>query len=262
MLYSASAGNTQFSHFVRAHFIAAFLLVSALHVALVFSLWVDKAEVSPSPEVLRMVARTHVLPAKSPVPALRQDDAVVPKPAPATPAPVTPPVMSAPRKIVTKQSREPVVLQKPVVTPKTVVPQKSVASPARSTALAPAVSTPAPRMATPATPVTGTAIESAPRVEAPVEVPPRHDVAYLQNPAPAYPVLSRRRREEGTVYLQVWVGKSGNPDKIAIARSSGFSRLDEAARQTVMRWRFVPARRGNTEIDAQVTVPVVFRLNR
>ncbi|PKO55172.1 MAG: energy transducer TonB, partial [Betaproteobacteria bacterium HGW-Betaproteobacteria-21] len=41
---------------------------------------------------------------------------------------------------------------------------------------------------------------------------------------------------------------------------SGSERLDEAARNAVSRWRFVPARQGERAIEASVLVPIIFKL--
>lgn len=84
--------------------------------------------------------------------------------------------------------------------------------------------------------------------------------AYLDNPAPRYPPMSRRLREEGTVLLRVTVSETGMPLAVKISRSSGYSRLDDAARQTVKGWRFEPARQGATAIRASVLVPIIFQL--
>lgn len=84
--------------------------------------------------------------------------------------------------------------------------------------------------------------------------------AYLDNPAPRYPPMSRRLREEGTVLLRVTVSETGMPLVVKISRSSGYSRLDDAARQTVKGWRFEPARQGATAIRASVLVPIIFQL--
>lgn len=88
----------------------------------------------------------------------------------------------------------------------------------------------------------------------------RFDAAYLQNPRPNYPPLSRRLGEEGKVLLKVRVSPNGQPTVVELERSSSFERLDEAARQTVARWRFVPAKRGEEAVEASVIVPIVFRL--
>ncbi len=89
----------------------------------------------------------------------------------------------------------------------------------------------------------------------------RFDADYLANPKPPYPLASRRLGEEGIVHLHVRVGPGGQPLKVELKRSSGFPRLDQSALDTVMRWRFVPARRGTTPVTSWVVVPIVFSLS-
>jgi protein TonB len=96
----------------------------------------------------------------------------------------------------------------------------------------------------------------------PVVVAARFDADYLHNPKPAYPAISRRLNEEGTTVLRVQVGADGRTLSVDIRQSSGYPRLDEAARDTVSRWRFVPARRGEEAIESVVAVPIVFKLER
>lgn len=93
-----------------------------------------------------------------------------------------------------------------------------------------------------------------------VLTPPRFDAHYLDNPAPIYPALSRRVGEEGRVSLRVFVGSDGLPAKIELHQSSGYSRLDSAAQETVRRWRFAPARLGDERVGAWVVVPISFSL--
>jgi len=83
---------------------------------------------------------------------------------------------------------------------------------------------------------------------------------YLDNPIPEYPDRARRQGWQGTVLLNVLVSAEGKPQKIEIADSSGFEILDHAARAAVMRWRFHPARYGETPLESWVRVPIVFRL--
>lgn len=90
---------------------------------------------------------------------------------------------------------------------------------------------------------------------------PRFDAAYLNNPAPAYPAVSRRLGEEGRVLLAVQVDADGAPRQVRIARSSGYPRLDSAAQAAVEKWRFVPARQGEHSVAASVNVPIHFRLD-
>ncbi|MDR2838343.1 MAG: TonB family protein [Azonexus sp.] len=92
-------------------------------------------------------------------------------------------------------------------------------------------------------------------------VAPSYAAAYLNNPEPPYPALSRRLGEEGAVRLRVLVTTDGRAATVELAQSSNFPRLDEAARQAVAHWRFVPARRGGEAVEATVIVPIVFRLD-
>jgi periplasmic protein TonB len=107
------------------------------------------------------------------------------------------------------------------------------------------------------------AVPSAPvasAAPAPVTAP-RYDAAYLNNPKPAYPLAARRMGEEGTVLLHVRVSAEGLPARIEVRTSSGSERLDDAARNAVAQWRFVPARQGEESVAAWVLVPLVFRMN-
>lgn len=89
---------------------------------------------------------------------------------------------------------------------------------------------------------------------------PIFDADYLNNPAPSYPPLSRRMREQGTVLVRVLVSPEGLPDKIELKHSSGSVRLDEAALGVVKQWRFVPARQRGQTVAAWVVVPIAFSL--
>lgn len=90
--------------------------------------------------------------------------------------------------------------------------------------------------------------------------PPRFGVAYLNNPKPNYPNLSRRAGEQGRVLFKVLVGTNGETESVEIAKTSGFERLDQAGLDAVKQWRFVPAKKNNQTISAYVVVPVSFSL--
>lgn len=77
---------------------------------------------------------------------------------------------------------------------------------------------------------------------------------------PTYPSASRRAGEEGTVRLKVLVDEKGRPKDVAVATSSGFPRLDQAAMDAVRKWRFVAATDGATAISAWTQVAITFRL--
>lgn len=89
---------------------------------------------------------------------------------------------------------------------------------------------------------------------------PRFDAAYLDNPPPAYPPLSRRLGEQGRVLVRVFVEPDGAPAQVELRSSSGHRRLDAAAVAAVRRWRFVPAWRGDEPVGAWVLVPIAFKL--
>jgi len=86
--------------------------------------------------------------------------------------------------------------------------------------------------------------------------------AYLHNPHPPYPELSRKAGHTGVVILRVSVSESGRVAEVSLIKSSGYSLLDDRARTTVQRWIFRPARRDGRPVATQVDVPVRFSLDR
>jgi protein TonB len=105
--------------------------------------------------------------------------------------------------------------------------------------------------------ITGTAISTPGPVTA--ATPPLVDsVEYLRAEAPVYPQESQRKREHGTVLLRVLVDASGRPAQIQIERSSGFSRLDSAARECVEKFLFRPYEVNGIAQPAQVLIPIGF----
>lgn len=58
---------------------------------------------------------------------------------------------------------------------------------------------------------------------------------------PEYPLASRRMEEEGTVTLRFRVEATGQVSQSDVQQSSGFRRLDEAARLALSRCHFTPA---------------------
>ena len=87
-------------------------------------------------------------------------------------------------------------------------------------------------------------------------------VEYLQKPAPVYPTFSRRMQEEGKVILRVLVSLKGKPEQVEIQKSSGFPRLDEAARQTVLSsYLFKPYSENGQVQSVFVLIPINFQLN-
>ena len=189
---------------------------------------------------------THSMPA--PLPALMVRiiaPTALPMAAPVQPKPDRPMVKPkiAPQAVAPRTPSSTLVAQVPAST----THQESV----------PTVTQPAP--AQPAAPSTGSTLPSA-GIPAPAFVPARFDAGYLQNPAPVYPSISRRLGEEGRVMLRVFVEPSGLPSQVEIKSGSGSARLDQAAREAVQRWKFIPARQGSDAVAAWVLVPIVFNL--
>lgn len=90
---------------------------------------------------------------------------------------------------------------------------------------------------------------------------PSSNADYLQNPSPTYPAMSRRLGEQGKVIVKVLVGADGYPKDAEIRRSSGFERLDEAARQYILKCRFVPGKVNGVAQAMSYDAPVNFVLN-
>ncbi len=175
-------------------------------------------------------------------------------PEPGSPAPPPPRLRPARRKTDLRPARPIEPLTVPVVAEP---PRVAVAAEVRAATRAPAA-LPSPEAVASAEPVKAQPSETAPAPPA-VEAP-RFDAAYLQNPPPVYPPLARRLREEGKVLLRVLVNADGGAERVELRDSSGSTRLDGAALDTVKRWRFAPARQGERPVAAWVIVPISFSL--
>lgn len=82
----------------------------------------------------------------------------------------------------------------------------------------------------------------------------------LHNEPPEYPEESRAARERGLVILRVEVTPAGDPATVSILKSSGYFRLDQAAKHAVQHWKFHPAIRAGTPVLSETDVPVHFKL--
>ena len=104
--------------------------------------------------------------------------------------------------------------------------------------------------------VTTTAI-ATPQAQT-VAPPMVEEIDYVRAPAPVYPRESQRSRERGTVLLRVLVDVLGRPAQIQIERSSGYARLDDAARVAVEKALFRPHEVNGVAQPAQVLIPIEF----
>jgi protein TonB len=75
-----------------------------------------------------------------------------------------------------------------------------------------------------------------------------------------YPSASRRLSEEGRVMLTITIDAAGKVGAMSVNQSSGFPRLDGAAECVVRRLPFEPGKRDGQPVDAQATLPIVFKL--
>ena len=78
---------------------------------------------------------------------------------------------------------------------------------------------------------------------------------------PEYPPASRRAGEAGTVQLRCFVKEDGRCTEVAVVKSSGFDKLDEAAVKEVQRnWKFVPGKEDGKPVATWHTFAVTFQL--
>jgi periplasmic protein TonB len=189
-----------------------------------------------------------------------------PQPAPSS-APIVVSMITAPvpEPVRPEPVPEPVEVPKPlpVVKPPEPVKKKLIVAEKPTTQPAAAAPTPPPPPVVSPPPASAAAQTSAAPATAPAPeavVPPSFDAAYLDNPAPTYPAMSKRMQEQGRVILHVFVNADGSAGKVELHTSSGAPRLDQAALDTVKRWRFTPAKQGTQALAAWVLVPVSFSL--
>lgn len=219
-----------------------------------------------------VVVSTHVH-IREPAPSRRVDVEIVevkkeppPPPQPEEKKPAEPPAAERTRppgsKVVARKQLPPPVIPKPQIDP----PIQLVAEGEPVVALPPGL--PAPEGEQDGGPPgegSGNPLGSAPSgaitdsEDQPV-TGPGFDAAYLHNPPPQYPAAARRLQLEGTSTIRVLVSPEGRPKRVTVEKSSGVQLLDDAALEAVQQWSFVPARKGNKAIAAEVNVPMRFHL--
>ena len=111
------------------------------------------------------------------------------------------------------------------VAPKTPPPKTPAPPPPAPTSTAPAITQTTPPAAAP----------TAPAIRTGAVIQPGAHCA-----KPDYPSASRRMEEEGTVTLKFLIGVDGKVIQADIEKSSGFTRLDEAARNALSKCQFRP----------------------
>ena len=89
---------------------------------------------------------------------------------------------------------------------------------------------------------------------------PTIDASFRGNQPPVYPVIARRRGEQGTVILRVLITPDGRASDVELVRGSGSAHLDRSAIETIRQWRFVPAIKGGRPAAAWYEWRWEFRL--
>jgi protein TonB len=182
--------------------------------------------------VLIIYALNHGVIKHKDVPVMAFITLISPQPAmPAAKSPTRPAIQRS-----TIPAVEPVVLpstESPVTEP----PRTQISTPTPVEIAAPAIQTPSePKL-----------ISSA--------------IQYLRAPQPAYPTLSRRLREQGKTLVRVLINTEGLAEKAEIQQSSGFARLDEAARQAVLNALFKPFAENGQPVAVYAVIPIQFHLD-
>jgi len=117
--------------------------------------------------------------------------------------------------------------------------------------------TPAPNAPTgsiepppPPAPIAPPAPPEPPAPPAPPPAPPapklieisQGQTQYIREPHTTYPAMSKRLGETGTVIVAVYFNSAGFPKRAEIFKSSGYDRLDQAAREAAMSSQVTPIR--------------------
>ena len=77
---------------------------------------------------------------------------------------------------------------------------------------------------------------------------------------PDYPKGARQRGEQGDVVVEIRINAKGTVDDVAVAVSSGFPELDEAAVKAARAAKFSPARSGHDAVASTARLKLSFKL--
>lgn len=78
---------------------------------------------------------------------------------------------------------------------------------------------------------------------------------------PIYPSVSKTLLEEGTVQLKFLVGSDGKLIESAVEKSTGFRRLDEAARIGLSKCTFIPAIKDGQSVEGWASMKFTWRID-
>lgn len=227
----------------------ALALVVLLHIGMYEMLrgGLQQQAVPPATPKEIMVSLIRPTPPATPVAAPVPAPVESPPPAPPKPADTPPPKKI--HKPVPKREHRPIHQAKPAPPEPSLAPVETPPTPPASR----------PETAAPA-PATAPAVASTPAAPAiPKTVSSGVECPHL--PQPDYPMLSKRMGEEGKVMLRILVSERGRIERVDIEKSSGFSRLDEAARQAVLHAVCKPYLDNGKPVPVYAIQPIRFQLD-
>lgn len=225
---------------VNRRIVTASAIVVALHAALI-------AVVLMNREPRTVAVQSQTITAE----LLKPDPVAAPVALQSTPTP--PPPKPVPH--VTRE--KPKVQPKPKPTP---TPLPVAEAPSQHV-----IDTPAPAAPTPPAPTPPAPAQAA----APTQGKPTMNISAPKNVShidcqiiePDYPMLSRRRGETGTALVHVVIGLSGKIESATLAKSSGYSRLDDAALAAARASSCKPYLEDGQPTRAAANQPFAFTLN-
>lgn len=230
-------------HLGRDTLLCLFLAIG-VHGLVAWLLIQSPADITPTPPPAPVVMQLVAPPVAPPMSSSAPTEPAVATAAHKSPKPVETP---APQKPKPKPKPKPA----PTQAPKKIAIANKTPSPAKPT------EQPVKESAQPPQTVPGKPPSSATE---PALVGPYGRAGYLNNPAPTYPPVAARLRQQGVVVLKVHVRADGRPEQVQVLTSSGFDSLDQAAIKAVNQWTFIPAKRGEVATDGWVNVPLSFKL--
>lgn len=145
--------------------------------------------------------------------------------------------------------------------PTAITLEKPPEEPPKAPEPAPVVVAPAPPTPTPPPVAAAPAPPAPPPPQPLVRSIGDAGIEYVKAPALSYPPISLRLRETGDLLVRVLVNEQGKVDKVEIQKSSGYARLDNAARDAAMKAVFKPYIDGGRAVTVWVTVPFSFKLD-
>jgi protein TonB len=221
--------------------VTATAIVLALHAALIAVVLTHHDDAKPIALESQAITAELLKPEPVAAPAAIQS---TPTPPPPKPVPVK------------REKPRPQPKLKPTPTP----PLPVAAAPSQHAIETPAPADPAPPAPTPPAPPQAAAPAPAKPVMA-LSAPKNVSHLDCRIVEPDYPTLSKRRGETGTALVHFVVGLTGKIENIELRKSSGYSRLDDAAMDAMRNSACKPYLEDGQPVRAAYTQPFDFSLH-